>query len=115
MAAFLLTISGYQTCIVCTYLIFADPVFNKYFLKKALARQPNCLDLHITIKQHNMTTSVEMTILSHLSDAQIEISINPELARNRMRFVRLLIFNYPDTTVKITTDELDELWSSMFK
>ena len=80
-----------------------------------MARQPYCLYLHITIKQHNMTTSVEMTILSHLSDAQIEISINPELALNRIKFARLLVFTYPDTTVKITTDELDELWSSMFE
>ncbi len=62
-----------------------------------------------------MTTTVEMTILSHLSDAQIEVGINPEMAKSRMKFVRLLIFKYSDTTTKITTDELDELWSGMFQ
>jgi len=62
-----------------------------------------------------MTTSVEMTILSHLSDAQIETVINPEMANNRIKFVRLLIFKYPNTTVRIETEELDKIWSSMFK
>ena len=62
-----------------------------------------------------MTTRVETVILSHLSDAQIEISHNPELALNRIKFARLLVFTYPDTTVNVTMDELDDLWSSMFK
>ena len=60
-------------------------------------------------------TTVEMVILSHLSDAQMDILYNPELANKRIQFVRTLVFDYPNTTVTIDDDKLDEIWNSLSK
>jgi hypothetical protein len=60
-----------------------------------------------------MTTKVSMIVLSHLEDMEIELTTNPEMASKRLRLVRMLISEYPDTTVRISDEKLDELWNGL--
>lgn len=57
-----------------------------------------------------MTTYLDTVIQSHLSDASIEISFNPELAKKRMQFIKFLISKYPNTDTIISKDELIDIW-----
>ena len=50
---------------------------------------------------------------SHLNDAMIEISINPQLARKRMKFVKALTFFNQNLELGVTDDYLDWLWSEL--
>lgn len=50
---------------------------------------------------------------SHLNDAMIEISINPELARKRMKFVKALTFFNQNLELGVTDDYLNWLWSEL--
>jgi hypothetical protein len=58
-------------------------------------------------------TKLEIVILNHLSEARNEITSNPELADKRIQFVRTLIFDYPDTTTRISNETLDQIWNSL--
>jgi hypothetical protein len=60
-----------------------------------------------------MTTKVSMIVLSHLEDMEIELTTNPEMASKRLKLVRMLISEYPDTTVRISDERLDELWNGL--
>jgi hypothetical protein len=60
-----------------------------------------------------MTTKVSMIVLSHLEDMETELTTNPEMASKRLRLVRTLISEYPDTTVRISDERLDELWNGL--
>ena len=60
-----------------------------------------------------MTTKVSMIVLSHLEDMEIELTANPEMASKRLRLVRTLISEYPDTTVRVSDERLDELWNGL--
>lgn len=60
-----------------------------------------------------MTTKVSMIVLSHLEDMEIELTTNPEMTAKRLRFVRRLISEYPDTTVRISDEKLVELWNGL--
>jgi hypothetical protein len=60
-----------------------------------------------------MTTKVSMIVLSHLEDMEIELTTNPEMASKRLRLVRTLISEYPDTTVRVSDERLDELWNGL--
>ncbi len=50
---------------------------------------------------------------SHLNDAMIEISINPQLARKRMKFVKALTFFNQNLELGVTDDYLDWLWNEL--
>jgi hypothetical protein len=50
---------------------------------------------------------------SHLNDAMIEISINPQLAGKRLKFVKALTFFNEDLTKGVTDDYLNWLWSEL--
>jgi len=50
---------------------------------------------------------------SHLNDAMIEISINPQLARKRMKFVKALTFFNQNLELGVTADYLNWLWSEL--
>jgi hypothetical protein len=50
---------------------------------------------------------------SHLNDAMIEISINPQLARKRMKFVKALTFFNQNLELGVTDDYLNWLWSEL--
>lgn len=58
--------------------------------------------------------SFEMAILSHLSDASIEVNFNPELAQKRINFVKYLIFHFKgDLTEMVSVDDLDLIWNEV--
>lgn len=56
---------------------------------------------------------LEIVILSHLSDSSIEISINPELARKRIEFVKHLVLELGSGVKTKTEEELDKIWDEI--
>jgi hypothetical protein len=58
---------------------------------------------------------LSMVIKSHLSDAEYEVEIFPVLAAKRINFVKILLHKYPDTNVRVSEDELNELWKTFGK
>ena len=58
-------------------------------------------------------TNLGIVVGSHLNDAMIEISINPELARKRMKFVKALTFFNQNLELGVTDDYLNWLWSEL--
>nr|DAL31671.1 MAG TPA_asm: hypothetical protein [Caudoviricetes sp.] len=56
--------------------------------------------------------SVQMAIMSHLSDAQ-DISSAYEYstsAHDHINFAKQLVLTYPDTSIEVSENELNELW-----
>lgn len=65
-----------------------------------------------------MRISVQMAIMSHLSDVQeltaVAISREcKEAAIQRINFVKQLVLTYPDTSVEVEEEELNEIWRSL--
>lgn len=64
--------------------------------------------------------SVQMAIMSHLSDAQ-ELSTcglgsqGKEDANKHINFVKQLVLTYPDTSIEVSENELNELWKETVK
>lgn len=61
-----------------------------------------------------------MAIMSYLSDAQelTAVSISrecKEAAILRMNFVKQLVLTYPDTSVEVEEEELNEIWRKVAK
>lgn len=56
--------------------------------------------------------SVQMAIMSHLSDCQEMLSLadNKEYVINKINFAKQLVLTYPDTTIEVSENELNELW-----
>ncbi|MEY4332391.1 MAG: hypothetical protein RLZZ196_1129 [Bacteroidota bacterium] len=50
---------------------------------------------------------------SHLNDAMIEVSFNPELSTKRMKFVKALTFFHQNLELSVTDDYLNWLWSEI--
>ena len=70
------------------------------------------------IKIENMSsfeTNLGIIVGSHLNDAIIEVSINPQLAKKRMKFVKALTFFNEDLTKGVTDDYCDWLWNELFE
>ena len=57
-----------------------------------------------------MEIKISMVIQSHLSDAMIEISFNPEQAERRIQFVKWLVNIYPDTNSYVDEDALNAIY-----
>lgn len=57
--------------------------------------------------------SVQMAIMSHLSDCQEMLSLadNREYVIKKMNFVKKLVLTYPDTSIEVSENELNELWN----
>lgn len=55
--------------------------------------------------------SVQMAIMSHLSDAQelIEIGVLKQEIQNKINFAKQLVLTYPDTSIEVSENELNEL------
>ncbi len=70
------------------------------------------LSLYIEIKnrQFMRTLRLSIAIQSHLSDAAFEMSFNPEMAENRIHFVKTLINLYPNTDVEVEEAELTRIY-----
>lgn len=58
-----------------------------------------------------MDTRISMAIASHLSDAQHEMSFNPDQANHRLNFVKLLIFKHEDISERVSNEYLNEIWN----
>ena len=56
------------------------------------------------------TIKLSIAIQSHLSDAAFEMSFNPEMAENRIQFVKTLINLYPNTNVEVEEAELNKIY-----
>lgn len=61
--------------------------------------------------------SVQMAIMSHLSDAQelLEIGVLKQEIQNKINFAKQLVLTYPDTTIEVSENELNELWKKTIK
>lgn len=62
--------------------------------------------------------SVQMAIMSHLSDAQELIQMGAEgrlRANNHINFAKQLVLTYPDTSIEVSENELNELWKKTMK
>ncbi len=60
-------------------------------------------------------TNLGIVVGSHLNDAMIEVSINPQLAKKRMKFVKAITFFNEDLTKGVTDDYCDWLWNELFE
>lgn len=56
------------------------------------------------------TIPLQIVINSHLSDSLIEISFNPQLAKDRIRFVKILTNRFSDLSERIEEDVLNKIW-----
>jgi hypothetical protein len=54
-------------------------------------------------------TKVSLVILSHLND--LEHDTDNKIKAHRLDFIRRLVINYPNTTTRLSDDELEELWN----
>ena len=52
---------------------------------------------------------------SHLNDSMIEISINPQLAGKRLKFIKALTFFNQNLELSVTDDYLNWLWNELFE
>lgn len=61
--------------------------------------------------------SVQMAIMSHLSDAQelLEIGVLKQEIQNKINFAKQLVLTHPDTTIEVSENELNELWKKTIK
>lgn len=62
-----------------------------------------------------MKVNLGIVVASHLNDAMIEISFNPELATKRMKFVKALTFHNSNLELGVTDDYLNWLWAELDK
>jgi len=62
-----------------------------------------------------MKVNLGTVVASHLNDAMIEISINPELATKRLKFVKALTFFNVNLDIDVTDEYLDYLWKEIQK
>lgn len=56
--------------------------------------------------------SVQMAIMSHLSDCQemLSLSDNRKYVSDKINFVKQLVLTYPDTSIEVSENELNEIW-----
>lgn len=61
--------------------------------------------------------SVQMTIMSHLSDCQEMLSLadNREYVIKKMNFVKQLLLTYPDTSIEVSEEELNNIWKETMR
>lgn len=61
--------------------------------------------------------SVQMAIMSHLSDAQelLEMGVLKQEIQNKINFAKQLVLTYPDTSIEVSEKELTELWNKTIK
>lgn len=61
--------------------------------------------------------SVQMAIMSHLSDCQemLEIGVLKQEIQNKINFAKQLVLTYSDTSIEVSEKELNELWAKTIK
>jgi hypothetical protein len=55
------------------------------------------------------TIPVSIAIQSHLSDAMIEMSFNPQLAQQRLQFVKYLVHHFDNTMERV---DIEQQWDN---
>jgi hypothetical protein len=55
-------------------------------------------------------TRVSTVIQSHLNNILFELNDNTAQSYERLSFIKQLLSEYPDTTVRISDDELADIW-----
>ena len=55
-------------------------------------------------------TRVSTVIQSHLNNILFELNDNTAQASERLSFIKQLLSEYPDTTVRISDGELADIW-----
>lgn len=82
---------------------------TRKWLWKHIAKETQRIFNHMKIK-------VQIAIMSHLSDVQELIHLNMHgrckrwNAREHINFVKQLILTYPDISVEVEEEELNEIW-----
>jgi len=61
-------------------------------------------------KKYMSSIPLYIVVNSHLSDSLIEMDFNPELASQRIRFVKVLTNMFSDLSQRIEEDELNRIW-----
>jgi hypothetical protein len=56
------------------------------------------------------TLKIKMVIMSHISDAEMEMSFDPIMARKRMEFVKYLLIKTDDINAYLPTEKFNEFW-----
>ena len=64
---------------------------------------------------NNFETHLGIIVGSHLNDAMIEVSVNPQLAKKRLKFVKALTFFNEDLTKGVTDEYCSWLWDELFE
>lgn len=62
-----------------------------------------------------MEINLGTVVGSHLNDAMSEITVNPESAMKRLKFVKVLTFFNENLNMGVTEEYLDWLWSEIFE
>jgi hypothetical protein len=69
----------------------------------------------IDMNRSEFEVNLGIIVGSHLNDAMIEVSVNPQLAKKRLKFVKALTFFNEDLTKGVTDDYCDWLWNELFE
>ena len=60
--------------------------------------------------------SIQMAIMSHLSDAQEMSNVGlGEFGNDHINCAKQLVLTYPDTSVEVSENELNEIWKGIIK
>lgn len=85
---------------------------NEFTQKFQFSKQPG--EIVAREKSRERGVSLNIPLQSHLSDAMFEMSFNPELAKQRLKFVKELLNTYDDLNQNISRDTLDEIWNNLY-
>jgi hypothetical protein len=69
----------------------------------------------IDMNRSEFEVNLSIIVGSHLNDAMIEVSVNPQLAKKRLKFVKALTFFNEDLTKGVTDEYCDWLWNQLFE
>lgn len=53
---------------------------------------------------------IKMVMMSHLSDAEMEMNFDPAMARKRMEFVKYLLIKTDNINASLPIGKFNELW-----
>ncbi|MDH6358962.1 hypothetical protein [Parabacteroides sp. PF5-9] len=67
------------------------------------------------LKDTSDSITVGTAAMSHLSDAQMEIKFDADMAYTRLNFVKSLLIKYTDTSQFVSRNELTELWNEVIE
>lgn len=90
-----------------------------YISKSNLIKLMNDIDrIQQTLNKKNDSeivfgVNLGIVVQSHLSDAIIELQINPTLAKQRLNFLKTIIHSNVDLSKEVSKKYLDDIWNSL--